>query len=476
MPYSKISESRIKKLDGVKLTLSQVNRIAAQADALEGKVENPWAVAISSFKKGHTVKDGKWTKKQESEKSLLTHVEKEGDRYKIVAISTAAVRDKEEETFSVPCIDYDITVAKESQDFPEFRVFHNKKLGVGKVTDMSRVGIFAVDVGYSYTDKFSLEIMKMLEKDEEGKWRVSRGFYPREVWGHCPTCDEGLLLRTKHLIAGFRCPSCDSVYLDYRGILKDVHFLKAKTFDVSVTDVPAVGVTGVAAFPISHLEESIMTKEELKKRLKEEGVDEDAIDERLKSIDDKVLKQLGDDIPTAQVLKELELELEEVEEEDDVEFALAPEALKSIASAVSKELQPVIKSEVKEAMDGMTVEVPDLDMSGMEVQVNDEELTKTLKEVGEKLDAVIDLVEALSTKDEERLKEMLDETPRRAKALLRIKRFKDEEDDVEEDDEENVDAWLEQGTPIAKETGDRIVSGDGRVVSSLQELVFGEEE
>src|SRR3990172_7401228 len=47
------------------ITLAQANQIAAMADAIEG-VESSWAVAIANFKKGHTVKDGAWVKKEAS--------------------------------------------------------------------------------------------------------------------------------------------------------------------------------------------------------------------------------------------------------------------------------------------------------------------------------------------------------------------------------------------------------------------------
>jgi hypothetical protein len=47
------------------ISLAQANAIAKQADAIGSDDEkNGWAIAISSFKKSHTVKDGKWVKKE----------------------------------------------------------------------------------------------------------------------------------------------------------------------------------------------------------------------------------------------------------------------------------------------------------------------------------------------------------------------------------------------------------------------------
>jgi hypothetical protein len=56
-------------IKGIKppVTLAQANAIAAQADGIpEGSVESPWAVAISKFKESHTVRDGKWVRKEGS--------------------------------------------------------------------------------------------------------------------------------------------------------------------------------------------------------------------------------------------------------------------------------------------------------------------------------------------------------------------------------------------------------------------------
>ena len=68
MPYTKIEDApaNIRELDGVKLTLPQINEIAEIADALNpDEVENVWAVAITTWKKGHEIKDGEWVKKSE---------------------------------------------------------------------------------------------------------------------------------------------------------------------------------------------------------------------------------------------------------------------------------------------------------------------------------------------------------------------------------------------------------------------------
>jgi uncharacterized membrane protein YgcG len=66
--YDKIEDvpKNLKKLNGVPLTLSQVNGIVKQAEAIEreGKATSGWAVAIAQFKKTHKVESGRWVKRE----------------------------------------------------------------------------------------------------------------------------------------------------------------------------------------------------------------------------------------------------------------------------------------------------------------------------------------------------------------------------------------------------------------------------
>jgi hypothetical protein len=70
-PYTKISDAN-PALRGIDppISLGQANEIARQADAIgTDEKKNGWAIAISSFKKIHEVKDGKWIEKK-SEKNM----------------------------------------------------------------------------------------------------------------------------------------------------------------------------------------------------------------------------------------------------------------------------------------------------------------------------------------------------------------------------------------------------------------------
>jgi hypothetical protein len=72
MPYKSIGEIN-PALKGIEppVSLAQANAITKQADAVgSNKEKNGWAIAISSFKKSHVVKDGKWEKKEQMAEDL----------------------------------------------------------------------------------------------------------------------------------------------------------------------------------------------------------------------------------------------------------------------------------------------------------------------------------------------------------------------------------------------------------------------
>ncbi len=79
-PYSKISDApeNMKKLDGVPLSLTQINKIAEIADSIGvSKEKNGYAIAKSQFKKTHHVDNGKWVEnKKEKEEALSVENEK----------------------------------------------------------------------------------------------------------------------------------------------------------------------------------------------------------------------------------------------------------------------------------------------------------------------------------------------------------------------------------------------------------------
>ena len=67
MPWSSLEAAKDAgaptTIGGVPLTLAQVNKLAAVADAA-GDADEPWAVAIAQFKESHTKSNGKWVSKK----------------------------------------------------------------------------------------------------------------------------------------------------------------------------------------------------------------------------------------------------------------------------------------------------------------------------------------------------------------------------------------------------------------------------
>lgn len=487
MPWSKASEApeNIRKLNGVPLTLEQMNWIAKVADAIDS--EYNWAIAISKFKKSFKVSGNSWKKKSESveekEFSDVLCEKQDNGRYKIVSVSTAALRDREGETFTVKAIDYEIKRAKETGEYPEFRVFHKQPLGIGRVKSMKRVGIFAVEEGESYDDPFSLDVCEKMLSRNDGKWKTSRGFKVLEASGGCPHCGESLLIREKHMVAGFICPSCGKTNLGFKGSLNDTRFLKTKTFDITVTDVPAVPWTGVAAFRFTQNDqEVVMTKKELKKRLVKAGLSEEAIDARLATISEDTLKSF-DDIPVADILKEFEdteeddVEEEDVDTEEDGETSekelgsSKEEQVFTLDPAVLKEFSNIAKQQLMELLEGATFEAEDTNVN------KESEVLAALDTLSEQLKELTDRIDALTEKDETRLKEIIADAPRGS--ALRITRFKQAAqkksskmpvEDTEEDDEEEVPTSKSKKN-CEKEVG--ILGSDGTVSKSMTEFLVG---
>lgn len=515
MPWSKVSDApkNMQSLDGVSLTLSQVNSIAKVADGIpEGQVDSPWGVAIAQFKKSHTVKNGKWVKKGEEQKEkeivdffiksikndilslndsdAYAIVEKNASgTYNITTISTAALRDRDGETFTVKAIDYDIAAANKYGDFPEFRVFHSKHLAIGKVHKMARVGIFAVDSGESYDDPFSLSVCEKMLAKNDGRWRVSRGFKVFELQGACPECSSSLSISQKHMLAGFKCPGCDQVHMRFKGVLGGIRFTKARTFDITVTDVPSVPYTGAFAWRKEDKSskgngETSMNKKELKERLLDAGIPEDAINTRLKELTDDQIEELGDlsKIPDAVLLKEFS---EDSDDDDgDVDANITVEFNDMIDA-----FRQVVRKEVEEAMDGFQVEIDGFDMEAFKESQEDSKIVTELKEAVSDLNAKVDL---LLEEDEKRLKELLSDTSRSGK--LRILRQKekaakkedDEEEEEEEEDEDTLAAkfgikketlrWIQRAQGSEEVAGDQIVDAQGKVYSTMTEMVQGDSD
>lgn len=396
---------------------------------------------------------------ESGEESIAT-ISKQGDRYRIVAVSTAAIEDRQRETFTTQAMDYDIAEAYKSGQFPEFRVFHSPALGIGRVDTMRRVGIFAIDEGYSYTDPFSLATCKdLLANNQDGKWRTSRGFKAIEVAAGCPGCGSELVINKSHMVAGYRCPACTQVHLSFKG-KPNVRYLKARTFDVSVTDVPVVPMTSAAAFIEMNTLEDSMTKKQLKERLLSAGLDEAVVDARLSQVTDEQLKEF-DDVPDATLLKELDLQEKDDDSGDSVDFAELVDAIRT-----------VVKEEVISVMSEFEIELPSIELKEIS------ELTQLKEEIAE----LKEQIEALLEQQEEITKEW---TPRggkkRVPRILKGKKVAPpvedgEEDEEDEEDDEDMEAVVAKGwfSHFAEDPNGQQVAirdGAGKTYKSLSEFV-----
>lgn len=165
-----------------------------------------------------------------------------------LATSTAEVWDRQEEMFTTKAMDWDIARAYKLNEFPELRAFHVRGFKLGKCDSMARIGMWAVDKGY-WNDTPFAQAFKDVVARNSGRWKVSRGFFTVEAAGHCRECDNGLTVHLFNYLFGAVCPQCKT-YVPKPNMLSKLRVLKSVTFDITVTDVPAVGETAIAAYTI----------------------------------------------------------------------------------------------------------------------------------------------------------------------------------------------------------------------------------
>ena len=469
---SDLSIMDMQEIENIPVSFSQANLVYKLADEIGKDKDLDWQVAV--FKTIYEIRDDRWVKKEiVDEYSSYAYVErKESGEYQITTVSTVALPDRDNETFTTEAMENDIQIAKESGVWPEFRVFHTKKLAIGKVEKMRRVGIFFVDEGSSYNDPFSLAVCeKMLADNKSGKWRVSRGFFAREVSGKCPNCDSGLVVRKEHMQIGFRCPKCRSIYKTYKRVLKEVKFLKVRTFDVTITDIPCVPWTSASAIKLNNVEDISMNKKEMRKKLLDAGIAEDIIDERLKEITDEQLKQY-DDIPDAELKEKFVKDGKVKKDKTTVKNENEEEGF-SLDESVLKEIADLVEARVSKLFDGLTIEIAESKEAN--------ELAVDVAELKELVTGLIEKVDQLLEEDTEKVRKELQDQPRANK--LRIRRFKQVPvtknkhkmgDDMMDDEDEEDDTAT--GEEEEEKEDAAIVGADGGTYASMTDLVLGSQK
>lgn len=165
-----------------------------------------------------------------------------------VCVSTIAMKDLENETFTEEAMDYDIKRAHSSGDFPELRLYHIRGFRLGKCDHMSRIGKWAVDKGMWNRTRFA-QAMKDVVRSNPGRWGVSRGFHVVKATGLCSKCGADLMVSPWNFLFGVQCKSCGTAHPDISKVRK-MRYLQAITYDLSVTDVPIVPDTAIAAYDV----------------------------------------------------------------------------------------------------------------------------------------------------------------------------------------------------------------------------------
>jgi len=127
--------------------------------------------------------------------------------------------------------------------------------------------------------------------------KISRGFSVLKAAGKCPNCDASLTVGAIGLKFMFQCPECLEVNLGRR--LKEIRFLQAVPFDLTVTDRPAVPWT-----VITNKESSNMTREEIITRLVELGFAKEIVEPVVSELTDEQLVRAKED-DVGQWLKQL---------------------------------------------------------------------------------------------------------------------------------------------------------------------------
>jgi hypothetical protein len=125
-PYDSLKDApeNMKKLDGVPLTLEQVNQIVKVADAIGvDKEKNGYAIAKDQFKKTHRVENGHWVKKEKSmsdeEFTMKTELESNKPGKEDMSMNDEEKKLEEEKDMAVEKEEPEEEAKKEKEEVPE---------------------------------------------------------------------------------------------------------------------------------------------------------------------------------------------------------------------------------------------------------------------------------------------------------------------------------------------------------------------
>lgn len=234
-------------IDGIRLSVDQMNTME-NIEAVLQDYSDVDVLLREHFLLTHVNKGTHWkTVENPLYAGSYVVVNKSIDgRYTLNTISTAQVPDAYGDLFTIDAMDYEIKRNDETGFRPMYNMFHDLNLYVGVVEKMGRFGIFSVEQGHSFEDSLSLSVCDELLEKNDGRWRVSRGFFPLHVEGDCPSCNVRLAFSYNHFLYGFKCPSCSIQKDAVEGVVSKMTFYKTLTYELTITDVPAVKATAIS--------------------------------------------------------------------------------------------------------------------------------------------------------------------------------------------------------------------------------------
>lgn len=340
-----------------------------------------------------------------------------------VAVSTIDMWDSDGERYTKEAIDYGISHARQTGQYPELRIFHVRGLRVGQADRMMRIGDYAVDEGYYDDTPIAREAERVIRSG--GLRGVSRGFHVIEAAGDCP-CGQHLTVGSRGLYLGYLCPTCKEMFTGKS--LRNVQFIKAIPFDITATDRPAVRGTAITNFQ----KELAMSRDEIRTRLVQAGFKEEVVLAWLDGLKDEDLARMK-------------------EESVAKEFAAAVQQ-----AAVS---QPV---QIKEKMTcprcgykwdtGEDEEMKESDP----LRVAFDTWEARFKSLEDRITGLVEAVTRLSQSEADRIKEIVNSAS--PQTLTRLK----------------YRSQVEPQSPPVEPAGIRL--GDGRIVKSLSEALLGGKE
>jgi len=243
-------EERLELSSAIGDSLDELAKTADKLGLEERKID-PYVASILLGLRNESIEDTSTQSQQQPASLFVPYKDAITSEDRWIGVSTAEVWDLEDTLFTTQAMDYDIQYANRTKDFPELRLYHVRGFKLGICDYMSRIGKWAVDKGKWYKTNFA-QAMKDIVCANNGRWKMSRGFHVVKATGLCSTCDTDLMVSPWNFLFGIQCKSCGAVYGDVSD-LKRMQYLATITYDLTVSDVPIVPVTAIAAYTINDM-------------------------------------------------------------------------------------------------------------------------------------------------------------------------------------------------------------------------------